>query len=625
MARIRLRNDPSRVFELKPGSNTLGREGSNNIVAESPGVSRHHATIRWESPHCRIIDHGSTNGTFVNGERVETHGLRTGDVVRTGPVEWELELDEDGTGQILSAPPPDVDATVLDVVKQQEATGLRSDLARRGRPIRSDKDLSTLYRIVDLLVAHSLPQPLLEDLVQELVEAFSASGAAGFLVDANTKDLELAAGATDPPHAVLPVSKTIVGMSLARQESLLVRDAAAEGLSAASGSIVSLRISSALAAPLSQHDFPLGALQLSRSPDQQPFNQKDLKLFSVMADLVGMALLNCRRREELETENVALGEIVKGRFAMLGNSPSMRKIYDTIEQTAKTNLTILLQGESGTGKELVARALHSRSPRRAGPFVALNCAAMPESLAESELFGHEAGAFTGARDRRTGCFERSHRGTLFLDEVGELSPHIQGKLLRVLEHGELVRVGGESTVKVDVRMVAATNRDLESMVRAGEFRQDLFFRLQVVLMHLPPLRERLEDIPLLAEHFLEEYQTQSRTAPSRLAQDCMEKLRQYPWPGNVRELRNAVVRACVLSSKDELTAQDFSFLVAPASTGAPVQPASLDDVERNHIRQVLEYCGWKREAAAEILGIDRKTLFNKIHKYNLARPFRFMS
>jgi transcriptional regulator with GAF, ATPase, and Fis domain len=610
------------VFELHVGSNTLGRESNNAIVIDSAGVSRLHATLRWESPYCRVIDHGSTNGTFVNGERVEVHGLKSGDILRTGPVEWLVELEE----PIVSQKPPvsDVDATVLDVVKQKEASGLRSELARRGRPIRSDKDLATLYQIVDFLVTNSHAQPLLKELVPALVEAFSASGAAAFLVDQNTKDLELVAGATDPPNLVLPVSKTIVGMSIKRRESLLVRDAAAEGLSAASGSIVSLRILSALAAPLAHHDIPLGALQLSRSPDQPPFNQKDLKLFSVVADLVGMALINCRRREELETENVALGEIVKGRFAMLGNSGLMRKVYDTIDQTAKTNLTILLQGESGTGKELVARAIHSRSPRRTGPFVALNCAAMPESLAESEIFGHEAGSFTGAKDRRLGCFERANRGTLFLDEVGELSPLIQGKLLRVLEHGELVRVGGEQTVRVDVRLVAATNRDLEKMVRDGQFRQDLFFRLQVVLMHLPPLRERKEDIPLLAEHFLAEYNSQSHIAPNRLTEEAMNKLVNYPWPGNVRELRNAMLRATVLCSKDELTENDFSFLVAPATTsGSTVQPASLEDVERNHIRLVLEFCEWKRENAAEILGIDRKTLFNKIHRFNLGRPARF--
>lgn len=623
MATLIIRNgdEKGKIFELNPGANTIGREADNRIVVCSQGVSRHHATIEWNSSEFRVVDHASTNGTFVNGEKVSEKPLINGDVLRTGPVEWEIALDEKIASSQASR--QEVDATVLEVVRQTEATGLRTELARRGRPIRSDKDLSSLYRIVDCLVNHSHPHPMLEEVADLLVEAFGANGAAAFLVDPDSHDLELVAGQTDPAHTVLPISKTILGMSLQKRESLLVRDASAEGLSAASGSIGTLLIHSALAAPLTDHDRPMGALQLSRSPDRTPFNQKDLKLFSVVADLVGMALLNCRRREQLESENVALGEIVKGRFAMLGNSPSLRKVYDTIEQTAKSDLTILIQGESGTGKELVARALHSRSNRRAGPFIPMNCAALPESLAESELFGHEAGAFTGAQDRRAGCFERATKGTLFLDEIGELTPLIQGKLLRVLEHGEMFRVGGEQTVKVDVRLVAATNRNLEEMVRRGEFRQDLFFRLQVVLIHLPPLRDRKEDIPLLAEHFLNEFHNQTKTAPNRLSIDATQKLVSYNWPGNVRELRNVIMRAGVLSSSSELLAEDFSFLANPKAQSSPeIRPPSLEDVERNHIRRVLEFCDWKREPAAEILGIDRKTLFNKIHRYDLNRPFR---
>jgi transcriptional regulator with GAF, ATPase, and Fis domain len=482
--------------------------------------------------------------------------------------------------------------------------------------------LTTLYRIVDTLVKYTLPRPLLENLTEVLVSSFSASGAVAFLFDQRSGDFELAAGATTPPNSMLPVSRTIVSRAIENNEALLVRNASAEGLSAASGSVTSLRIHSALAAPLHRQGVPLGALQLSRSPDQRPYNEKDLKLFSVIAEVVAMALVNSQRREELETENIALGEIVKGRFAMLGNSPAIRKVFETIEQVARSTLTILVQGASGTGKELVARAIHSRSERRTAPFVAMNCAAVPESLAESELFGHEQGAFTGASERHLGCFERAHGGTLFLDEIGELSPNVQAKLLRVLEQGELTRVGGEKTTKVDVRMVAASNRDLESHVHEGSFRQDLYYRLQVVVITLPPLRERIEDIPLLAEHFLAEYHESHGGIPHRFNPDAIDRLAAYPWPGNVRELRNAVIRAAVLSPHEKLTAKEFSFLVAPAEMTDPSQPASLADVEMSHIFHVLEICRWKREKAAEILGIDRKTLFNKIHRYRLVQPIR---
>jgi len=455
-----------------------------------------------------------------------------------------------------------------------------------------------------------------------LVHSFSASGAAAFLLDPSSKDFELSAGTTSPPNAMLPVSRTIVRQAIDKNQALLVRDAAADGLSSQSGSVTSLRIHSALAAPLARQGVPLGALQLSRSPSQRPFNDKDLKLFSVVTELAAMALANCQSRLELESENLAMGEIIKGRFAMLGNSPAIRKVFETIDQTARSTLTVLVQGASGTGKELVARAIHSRSARRTKPFVVMNCAAVPESLAESELFGHEQGAFTGAGERHIGCFERAHRGSLFLDEVGELPPAVQGKLLRVLEHGEFTRVGGEETVKVDVRLISASNRDLEAHVREGHFRQDLYYRLQVVVITLPPLKERPEDIPLLAEHFLSEYRESKGGSVHRFTPDALEKLVEYPWPGNVRELRNAVIRAAVLSPAATLNAGSFSFLVTPAEPADSSQPPSLDDVERNHIFQVLEFCKWKRETAAEILGIDRKTLFNKIHKYRLVQPIK---
>ncbi|MCA9424067.1 MAG: sigma 54-interacting transcriptional regulator, partial [Candidatus Omnitrophica bacterium] len=590
-----------REIDLVVGSNTIGRDLSNHIVVHSSGVSRHHATIRWEPPFCRILDQASTNGSFVNGTKVQIQGLQSGDTIRTGPIEWRLTIEE--TEHIRPHPPKvspreDIDATVIDVVENQQVPQLREEFSKRGRPIRSDRDLATLYRTIDCLVSNTYPRPLLRQVVDDLVKAFSASGGAAFLVSSEGAEFELVAGTSTPDQGSLPVSKTIIRRALDKKETLLFRDAAAEGLSAESGSVMSLRIHSALAAPLIPYGHPLGALQLSRSPDQRPFNDKDLKLFSVISELIGMALVNCQRREELETENEAMGEIIKGRFSMLGNSIAIRKVFDTIEQTAGSTLTVLVQGESGTGKELVARAIHSRSPRKAGPFVTMNCAAVPDSLAESEIFGHEKGAFTGADDRRAGCFERAHMGSLFLDEVGELPLPIQAKLLRVLEQRELTRVGGEQTIKVDVRLIAATNRDLEEQVREGLFRQDLFFRLQVVTLPLPPLRERKEDIPLLAENFLSEYHESARHIPHRLSSEAIERLVNYPWPGNVRQLKNAVIRAAVLSPNEELTSRDFSFLVDVGETSDPALPAPLADVEKNHIYQVLEFCNWKREQAA---------------------------
>ncbi len=306
--------------------------------------------------------------------------------------------------------------------------------------------------------------------------------------------------------------------------------------------------------------------------------------------------------------------------SIIGSSQPMQELLDMIGYVAPTEATVLIYGESGTGKELVAEALHTGSERKSGPFVKVNCAALAESLLESELFGHEKGAFTGADRQRDGKFVQADGGTLFLDEIGETSQAMQVKLLRVLQEQELQRVGGEETVHVDVRIIAATNRNLEDEVKAGNFREDLYYRLNVVMLTVPPLRDRGDDVSLLARHFVAKFAEKNRRTVSRITPDCLEMLCRYNWPGNVRELENAIERGIILMRGDQLTGKSLPLSVQQyageqSEAVTREQPASLHEAEKVLILETLRETGGNKSEAARRLGITRKTLQNKLNRY----------
>jgi two-component system response regulator HydG len=301
---------------------------------------------------------------------------------------------------------------------------------------------------------------------------------------------------------------------------------------------------------------------------------------------------------------------------LIGQSPAMKRVMELVQTVAGTDATVLITGESGTGKEIVARAIHAMSPRRYMPMVVIHCGALTETLLESELFGHERGAFTGAQSRKKGKFEVADGGTVFLDEIADISLRVQTDLLRVLQEKEIVRVGGTQPVQVDFRCVAATNKRLEDLVKEGVFRPDLYYRLNVFAIDLPPLRERREDIPLLAAHFVEKFASQMNRPVPRVSSQALDLLIEYSWPGNVRELENAVERALLISREPELQPSDFPFQSRPSAPGAEAA-RSLEDMERQHIQKVLEETGGNLSRAARILDIDRTTLYNKLKRYGL--------
>ena len=337
---------------------------------------------------------------------------------------------------------------------------------------------------------------------------------------------------------------------------------------------------------------------------------------------VALLIKKILEHKNLILENILLRQQLEERYEfedLIGKGAAMQQVFELIRNVAPTQATVLITGESGTGKELVAKAIHAISPRRFEPFIALSCGALPDTLLESELFGYEKGAFTGAAHTKKGRFEMADGGTLFLDEVGEISLKTQIDLLRVLQEKAFRRLGGTELIKVDVRIISATNRDLAQAITQGIFRPDLFYRLNVVGLHLPPLRERREDIPLLAKHFLRRYAIEINKKIERLAPSALELLMEYNWPGNVRELENAIERAVVISPGHELTAKDFTFLQPGSGLLNEPSARNLQELEKQHIHRILEENHWNISKTAVDLGIDRVTLYNKIKKYGFER------
>jgi Nif-specific regulatory protein len=391
-----------------------------------------------------------------------------------------------------------------------------------------------------------------------------------------------------------------------------------------------------LCIPVRVHGETIGVLSVDRIFSESGISfEEDLRVLAIVASLIGQAVKLAQivedEKKSLIEKNLHLQQELKTKYRLaniVGFSKRMVEVYESVDRVGGTRATVLLRGESGTGKELIARAIHYNSPRSTGPFIKLNCAALPETLLESELFGHEKGAFTGATQTREGRFELAHEGTLFLDEIGDISPTTQVKLLRVLQETRFERLGGNRTIEVDVRLIAATHRDLEKAIREGTFREDLYYRLNVVPIFLPPLRERKEDLGLLVEHFLQKFNLQNRKQV-KLDPAVIAMLTQYDWPGNVRELENCIERMVVMAATDTIRAEDaarmtyFLFPAVQEQTKVSVKPSadslprSLEQIEHEQILIALEKCGWVQARAARLLGMTPRQIAYKMKKYKI--------
>jgi len=652
----------SDVFRLVPGQSvTVGRAPTCQIVIKDERCSRNHVEIFLSGDEWMLRDLESRNGTMVGRQLVKGDWpLKPGDVIRIGHTQLVFvhKLSEaftaSGDGSTVvrrSSPPltssnPEDDSSVLAPCEPTTITHRRghtkflapgkgeeeSGVSKIGRA--AAKLCRLAFELAKAPDVASMADLALAGLAEE---TRTDAGAmlllpTAFQGEPRGEDLEITASRSSSQHRYHRVSNFLASTVMREGEAVLARnvmDDSALGTRDSQGEILATGV---ICAPVRRGGQVFGLLHLySTDPSVIP-DPDDLEFTLAVADTVAVALENIRRRQELtenlsrvRTENVELREKLGIHSDIIGRSPAIRLVTEMISQAAASNATVLIRGESGVGKELVARAVHINSPRRDNVFICLNCAALSAELLASELFGHERGAFTGATERKIGKFEAAHKGAIMLDEIGEMSPGIQAKFLRVLEGHPFERVGGSKPIKVDVRVIAATNRDLERDVAEGLFRRDLFFRLRVLEIIVPALRKRQEDIPLLADYFLEKFNAETGRKIRGFTAAAKEQLLKYLWPGNVRELKNVVERAVVLCRGQEIGVEDLLLTkLATAgdteileSGGGKFVPLSLDDMERRHIYNTLNHTGWNKSKTASILGIERSTLDRKIRRYQL--------
>ncbi len=621
--------DTGRVYVLVEAEATVGRDMDNTVCLTDGKVSRRHARIFSSGGVWQVEDLASRNGTFVDGQKVAgVAPLKSLAAIRIGSTELQF-----------------VDSRLPQAVADEERAPVTGDTVEI--PVASASGFSLAKEERDaaaLSVTNTRLHALLSfaerlagcvgvgDLMGAAVEAVSATLAPARVIPILAEsDRKLrpwfSEGTRFAAMKDLPISTSVVRHSLDRKVALLISSSARDP-AARTPSIAAHRIQTAVAVPLlagGGRDLPaLGVLYADRTTPADDFEREDLEWFIAFGAVFARRLETVRVLEKANKSLAVLDREMRREHQILGKSEALREVLDLVEKAAATAATVLVQGESGSGKELVARTLHRLSVRRDGPFEAVNCAALAEGVVESELFGHVKGAFTGAAQDRLGRFELADGGTLFLDEIGELPEPVQAKLLRVLEDGKVRRVGDTKDRQVDVRLVAATHRDLAGEVRARRFREDLYFRLNVLAIRVPPLRERAGDIELLCGAFLERFSDACGKRARRIAPEAMERMRRYPWPGNIRELRNTVERMVVLSEREELTPADLPPEIrgdgsSPRAASGDGFPAtlSLDEVEDRHIRAVLAAAGGNRSRAAETLGIDRSTLYAKLRKYRI--------
>ena len=666
------------VFRLEPGKNlVIGRASSNEIPVPDDRSSRRHAEIFFDGGW-RIRDLGSRNGTFVDGERISgPKELSPGTTITVAScrMTFSHSLEDIAPPVDSDAPPPDstqtADNEVATIVHRQSKSAILdpaslgiaslssapggSDsvpksgppMATASKPVVLGSSTVNLLQLAFELAKESDLARGCELALDRLLAATRCQSAGILKLNPPSKGASLhssrsvIAAIQKSGRAYHPVSDKLANAVLKEGSAILARNVHLDTELVSTGSIPTAlqesqirSTTSVILAPIRTDVEVLGLVHLYSRINEPDLAAEDLEVTLAVAEVLATFMANLSNRKMLENRLHHSKSRIQELEQQLGHSDQwvsastgMSRVREQVLRVAPTNATVLLRGESGSGKEVVARAIHDASQRSNGPFVAMNCAALTPTLLESELFGHEKGAFTGATDRKAGKFEQANGGTIMLDELGEMSMEIQSKFLRILEGKPFERVGGSKPIVVDVRVIAATNKDLEQAVKEGAFRSDLYFRLRVIELRIPPLRERPEDVMLLANHFLQQFQQRSGHGPKGFSSRAIDAMKKYHWPGNVRELRNCVERAHVLSPGDLAEPEDLALShlqvpgmekLAPQTLSDATPPAyrerTIEDVETEHIRATLEYTGGQKNIAAAILGIERSTLDRKLKK-----------
>ncbi len=649
------------VVELPAnGRLTVGRASSNRIVLQDPKCSREHCEIFHQGGQWYLRDLDSRNGLTVNKHRVAgDHSLKYGETIGIGLCTLLFSDKHPDHQEMGSGSRAEADSG-FQIIERQAGTQFDNPSIQR---VQDHRDGATeLFQMARLMAAPTTVRELSRVVLEGLL-TFTGGTLGGVLLDVeakekpnlrNTKAFALQ-GCEDSGR----LSTYLTQIVLDEQNAILAHDISKHSAFAAQDSLQELAAESAICAPIRHGNQLYGVVHIYCVNAENPMTQSDLEFVLAVADQMGDHLHTLLEKEQLavglqksKNQISELQDQLGAETELVGNSPALDAVRKSILRVAPTDALVLIRGESGVGKELVARAVHFNSLRKEEAFICVNCAALTESLLESELFGHEKGAFTGASARRAGKFEQADGGTLFLDEIGEMNLEIQAKFLRIIEGQPFERVGGGDPIQVDVRVVTATNRDLEEAVREGTFRRDLYFRLQVIEINVPALREYPEDIPAIAQHFVDRFSSKSNFKTRGFGTAAVRKLQAHPWPGNVRELRNVVERAVILSDHEVLQPEDVvltnlrmiddlldeesktevndnteqEFLETSVDPMVDLfgsfiqQETSLDELDRYYIQAVLEFTEWNKSKASRVLQIERTTLDRRLKKYGISRP-----
>jgi transcriptional regulator with GAF, ATPase, and Fis domain len=606
------------IFSLNAAEVTFGRDAANDICVPDAALSRRHCVFSRHDRGWIVHDLESSNGTFVNGIQVNsTRPLAEGDRITAGGSVFLF------VATATAARPHGVDLVEAEEVAPTSRLAVDDTAYLKRAPAgaqasRVEHGLRALLTISTAINALRREEELHEELLRLLHEFVPAAGIA-IVLTRRDGELEVVQAGSAAGEDV-QVSRAVVKRVLQTREGILTQDMTASRSFRLDGALPP-EARSLLCVPLAIRDSAAGAIYIVAA-ERAAFDDDHLQLVTAVARIAATALENVRHATALQRETERLQADLQLDHNLVGDSEPMRRVYERLGRVARAETTALITGETGTGKELAARAIHLNSGRARRPFVAINCAALAETLLETELFGHERGAFTGAVTQKKGKLEVADGGTLFLDEIGELALPLQGKLLRVLQQREFERVGGTRPIKVDIRLVSATNRSLADEAHAGRFREDLYFRLNVVTIDMPPLRERRTDIPALANYFLNRFAPKAGRRVIGLSREALNCLKEYDWPGNVRELENAIERAVVLGSTEEILPEDLpesivEAAVAPSASEHHGYHAAVRETKKRVIVDAFRTAGNSYTEAARLLGVHPNYLHRLIRTLGL--------
>ncbi len=581
---------------------TIGRALGNDVHLPDATVSQNHAQIVFNGRDFQLEEVDSGAPISINGKKKRRARLVNGD---------RLQLGEALLGFSMFTEPPVRETTAADSGFESEISGLRK-----------------LHNFSGRLMTSSSVDEILELLLDAVIDLTGAGRGVVLLVD-NQDPVQSAprvrASRNVQREAIQDatgrISDSIVQQVVETKRPVIVSDALSDTTFGQSESVIALKLSSVMCAPLINRGEVIGVLYVGNDEVKHLFTRSQLDLLTIFAAQASLILQNAMLVSALRADKEKLSaELRDKRFGeIIGACPSMMEVFRKLQKVAGTDINVLITGETGTGKELIARELHRRSNRASGPFIVVNCGAIPENLMESEMFGHVRGAFTGAIASRPGKFQQADGGTLFLDEIGELSPQLQVKLLRAIQERVVHRVGDSKPEKCDIRIVCATNRNLEEMIGTGEFREDLYYRLNVVNIWLPPLRERGEDLVIIAKALLSKYADELASPVKGFAPQAMAVIRKYPWPGNIRQLENRIKKALVLCDRSLLAPEDLDLGVGEAPAIVPLEKAK-EDFQRRYVLEVLERNNGNRTQTARDLGVDPRTVFRYLEREHAPIP-----